>query len=205
MAMARKKKIELRTYNASAHDEETQHCEWPGCEDHGEFRAPKSRNELKKYRWFCLNHIRQFNRSWNYYDGMNDEEVEADKRGDTVWQRPTWKIGDPDSHLHPPQGRYSYKTDSLNDPFGVFGENGPAARNPYETEDQARFQLLNPEQKGAAKVFDMETPFDSTEVKARYKELVKQYHPDAAGSNKSSEEKIRQINEAYSILLSLAE
>jgi len=52
-------------------------CDWPGCSGEGEHRAPKSRNEIKTYHWFCLDHVRQYNKGWNYYTGMTDDEVEA--------------------------------------------------------------------------------------------------------------------------------
>jgi hypothetical protein len=65
-------------------------CEWPGCTGEGEFRAPLSRDQLDQYRWFCLDHVREYNRSWDYYRGMSQAEIEADLRRDTVWQRPTW-------------------------------------------------------------------------------------------------------------------
>ena len=199
--MVRKPKIQLQRYNVSQGETGEKTCEWPKCPENGDFHAPKSRDDLKSYRWFCLDHIRQYNKSWNYYDGMDDFEVEADKRHDTVWNRPTWKIGDPESVSANAYNRYSFNTENLNDPFGVFGENGPAAQNPYETEGSGGTQILTTEQKTATIVFDLEIPFDEADVKSRYKELVKRHHPDAAGSNKASEEKIRQINEAYAILL----
>ena len=47
-------------------------CDHPGCEAGGDFRAPKSRLELDRYYWFCLEHIRAYNLAWNYYAGMSD-------------------------------------------------------------------------------------------------------------------------------------
>ena len=69
-------------------------CDHPGCVAGGEFRAPKSRLELRDYYWFCLDHIRAYNSAWNYYAGMSDREIEAEIRRDTVWQRPSWRLGD---------------------------------------------------------------------------------------------------------------
>ena len=72
----------------------TQHCcEWIGCDRDGLYRAPRSRRELRQYWWFCLEHVREYNAAWNYYAGMSDNEVEADVRFDTVWQRPSWPLG----------------------------------------------------------------------------------------------------------------
>src|SRR5512146_3528765 len=69
-------------------------CDHPGCDGCGDFRAPRSRLELDRYYWFCLEHVRAYNRAWNYYAGMSEGEIEAEIRRDTVWQRPSWKLGE---------------------------------------------------------------------------------------------------------------
>ena len=66
----------------------------PGCEAGGDFRAPRSRLELDRYYWFCLDHVRAYNLAWNYYAGMSGSEIEAEIRRDTVWQRPSWRLGE---------------------------------------------------------------------------------------------------------------
>ena len=93
-----------------------------GCLHEGEFRAPRGRNELHSYYWFCLDHVREYNASWNYYAGMTEAEVEAAIRADTTWQRPSWPLGSWHSHIR--QG----KNRRFDDPFGVFGEEAEAAR-----------------------------------------------------------------------------
>src|SRR5690348_17810776 len=62
-------------------------CDMPGCERFGEYRAPKSRRNLKDYWWFCLEHVRAYNSTWDYYKGMSPGEIEAQLRADTAWQR----------------------------------------------------------------------------------------------------------------------
>lgn len=208
--MARQKHIPLRQYNTgTTSDKDLAHCNWPGCKGNAEHRAPLSRQQLNSYQWFCLEHIRKFNKSWNYYTGMNDIEVEADKRRDTVWRRPTWKIGDKPNDF---SAAFDYANPdfyNFNDPLGVyegvFGENGPSHR---ESEASAyapdSVQILTAQHRAAVTIFELDIPFTQTELKSRYKELVKQHHPDAAGSNTVTEEKIREINDAYSVLSSLS-
>ena len=65
----------------------------PGCAAQGEYRAPKSRQALNQYWWFCLEHVRAYNATWDYYRGMSPGEIEAQVRADTSWQRPTWPLG----------------------------------------------------------------------------------------------------------------
>src|SRR6202162_2872733 len=97
-------------------------CDHPGCEAGADFRAPRSRLEPDRYYWFCIQHVRAYNSAWNYYAGMSDAEIEAEIRHDTVWQRPSWKLGD----RHGP----GY-ADRIRDPLGVFsgGPEGAGERS----------------------------------------------------------------------------
>ncbi len=69
-----------------------QPCDAPGCLNHGEYRAPKSRTNLRAFYWFCLEHVREYNASWDFYKGMSPGEIEQQVRADTHWQRPTWPL-----------------------------------------------------------------------------------------------------------------
>jgi len=169
-------------------------CDHPGCIGGGDFRAPKSRLHLHDYYWFCLEHIRSYNSAWNYYAGMSDSEIEAEIRHDTVWQRPSWRLGD----RHGPgyAGR-------IRDHFGVFSSGRESARdhrrqNGDGRQDAVRRVLSAREQ--ALAVFEIEPPFTPVRLKARYKELVKLHHPDAHGGDKAAEEKLKIINQAYATL-----
>jgi len=167
-------------------------CDHPGCESGGEFRAPRSRLELERYFWFCLAHVRAYNAAWNYDAGMNQSEVEAHIRQDTVWQRPTWKLG----QRHSPFG------ERLRDPFGFYNgyANGHGAHraNGHNGSDRAARAVSACEQ--ALAVFDIEPPFTEPRLKARYKVLVKEHHPDAHGGDKAAEEKLKIIIQAYATL-----
>jgi len=165
-------------------------CDHPGCEAGGDYRAPKSRLELNHYRWFCLEHVRAYNASWNYYAGMNEREVEAEIRRDTVWQRPSWRLGE--RHGGRPH---------IRDAFG-FQEKYQQARAGRRGDDNLRdpsARALSAREQALA-VFDLEPPLTAVQLKARYKVLVKQHHPDAHGGDKAAEEKLKIINQAYATL-----
>jgi hypothetical protein len=102
----------------AAADPPTRVCDHPDCVAGGDFRAPKSRLDLRDYYWFCLDHVRAYNAAWNYYAGMSDAEIEAEIRCDTVWQRPSWRLGD----RHGPSG-----AGRLRDPLGVLSGDGNGA------------------------------------------------------------------------------
>lgn len=157
-----------------------------GCPESGEHRAPKSRDRLNEYYWFCQEHARQYNKSWNYYDGMTDEDVENDVRHDTVWHRQTWNMAD---RVKP---RYHY---TVKDGFGVYDET--IGKEQAQQKNQPRYRTIEDE---ALTVLDLERPVDMAGVKAKYKELVKKYHPDANGGDKLAEEKFKKITEAYQTL-----
>ena len=174
-------------------------CDHPGCNAGGDFRAPKSRLELNSYRWFCLEHVRAYNSAWNYYAGMSEPEIEAEIRRATVWDRPSWRLG----QLHAPA--YGAR---VRDPFGFY--NGTDSRADHRKDHDGAHRTNGRHAGSAARaasardqalaVFDLDPPFTALRLKARYKVLVKQHHPDAHGGDKVFEEKLKIINQAYATL-----
>jgi hypothetical protein len=176
--------LDTQVKGANGH---TRPCDWPGCRSEGSHRAPKSRDNLRDYHWFCLDHVRIYNMTWNYYAGMTEAEVEADIRRDTVWQRPSWPLGAATG------GPRAFTIGDIADAFGFFaaGTVGEHDRTP---------SLHGPEAKALA-VLGLTEPITVDAVKARYKQLAKRYHPDANGGNTASEAKFRDINLAYKTLM----
>ena len=190
--LIRMRRLSLDPILEPATNTQSRLCDHPGCIAGGDFRAPKSRVALHDYYWFCLHHIRAYNSAWNYYAGMSDSEIEAEIRHDTVWQRPSWRLGD----RHGPG--YS---DRIRDHFGVFStgpENTHGRRNTDGVREDTRRALSAREQ--ALAIFDIEPPFTPVRLKTRYKALVKLHHPDIHGGDKAAEEKLKIINQAYATL-----
>jgi len=156
-------------------------CDHPGCASAGEFRAPRTR-ELTDYYWFCLDHVRSYNASWNYYAGMKEAEIETELRNDMVGQRPSWRFG----------SRVPWSLRQRVQDFGLLDESGDAPPKP-------RARPHSPQEKALA-IFDLSLPLTLAAFKARYKELVKRHHPDANGGDKEAEERLKIINQAYSTL-----
>ncbi|MBU0725147.1 MAG: DnaJ domain-containing protein [Alphaproteobacteria bacterium] len=179
-------------------------CEHPGCAAPGEHRAPKDRVSLNEYRWLCLEHVRAFNAAWNYFAGMSEGEVEAHIRRDIVWDRPTWKLGGQQGSQPggPRQksredGKRGYK---VHDDFGVYEENvGSQEDSRSQRADWPSRPSLSPESQ-AARTMELEFPVTWAEVRIRYRQLVKQHHPDANGGDKEAEERLKTINQAYATL-----
>ncbi len=158
-------------------------CQWMGCTQDALYPAPRSRTQLREYWWFCLDHVRAYNAKWNYYAGMTDAEVEADLRRDTVWQRPSWRLGGFD------RGPGAGRGPRINDGFGFFGGG--------EAETPRRLDAFEQ----ALMVMELRPPVTVDIVKARYKLLVKRFHPDANGGDKAAEERFKEVGEAYRIVL----
>lgn len=186
----------------TAREGDVRTCDWPGCQEEGAHRAPKSRDHLREYHWFCLQHVRTYNAGWNYYAGMSDDEVEADTRRDTVWHRPTWPLGSP-----PEAGEVG--PDAFADPFDLFSEGGPGrasgqrqgGRRDKTGKDGGKNVGATAPHRAALAVFGLEVPVTRDEIRRRYKQLVKRHHPDANGGDKAAEEKLKEINDAYQTLI----
>src|ERR1700741_1759636 len=89
--MARRHMNPLRMNEDSKSDQRI--CEGPGCMLCGDYRAPRPRDRLTDYRWFCLEHVREYNKNWDYFAGLDAEQIEAHIRADTIWRRPVWTLG----------------------------------------------------------------------------------------------------------------
>ena len=160
-------------------------CESPGCGGEGIYRAPKAADRLREYHWFCLDHVREYNKSWNYCSGLSEAEIEQLIRADTQWERQTRPI----SHW---QAHETRLLDALNNIQG--GEEEERAKT-----ERLRRESNTPEAK-ALRIFGLTPPVDYTSIKSRYIELVKLHHPDANGGDKAAEERLKTINQALQTL-----
>ena len=69
------------------------YCEWKDCNNRGKYKAPKSRENLREFMWFCLNHIKEYNSNWDYFSGLSQNEIEKEVKDDYTWHLPTWPMG----------------------------------------------------------------------------------------------------------------
>ncbi len=159
-------------------------CEHPACAETGQHRAPASRERLTDYLWFCLEHVREYNSAWDFFRNMSEAEIEQVRRGDSVWQRPSWPFS---NGFHQAEAEVY---DKLRRGFGA-GRSGsrPAAKKkPPSPTEQALTTL------------DLAPSASFTEVKTRYKKLAKKLHPDANGGDTQAEDRLKVINQAYATL-----
>jgi hypothetical protein len=174
----------------------TRRCETPGCAAEGAFRAPKTRDRLNDFYWFCVDHVRSYNLSWDYFRGMSSADIESYQRNAMTGHRPTWKMGD--SITRTIKDHRLRSVFGAGDPFRIFDEGPQRQASDRPVERRVRSKL----QTGALETLNLEASASWDDIKHRYKELVKRFHPDANGGDRSAEDRLKQVIKAYGQLRS---
>jgi len=161
-------------------------CDHPACGQAGDFRAPKSRDKLNDYYFFCLDHVRDYNKAWDFFSGLTPEEVEHYTRDATVWERPSWPLGQWGVNER------NLRDKAMRDIFGDASAGGEEAPKYAPAMSLAERESLG--------VLELTPPVDFAAIKAQYRILVKKHHPDLHGGDRETEEKFKNINQAFSTL-----
>ncbi|SVA51507.1 uncharacterized protein METZ01_LOCUS104361 [marine metagenome] len=185
-------KYDIAKNNLSWEDYRIRLCDKETCENKGDYRAPKSRSNLNNYYFFCLKHVTEYNKSWDFYKGLSVDQIELSMRKDTVWDRPSWPLnGNPANVIN------QLKEFLIND-YSLFEKE-------KEIQEFLRNKLVNEniteEERKSLTILELKMPISVDEIKKRYKKLVKIFHPDVNDNNKNAERKFKEITEAYKILL----
>ena len=163
--------------------EDAMRCAWEGCAESGVYKAPRSRDNLYDYCWYCLDHVREHNKQWDYFEGMDAGEIEHFMKEAVTGHRPTWSresaLKDPHLKLH----------EALDEFLGL------SSSRARRTSPQLPAKLRK-----ALALMDIEYPYSQDTLKKQYRGLVKKFHPDANQGNKEYEEKFKQITTAYHYL-----
>lgn len=177
-------------------------CAHPGCEAPGEFRAPpngdgRQGDRPPDWRWFCLDHVREFNSGYNFFTGMSADEIDAAQRPYAGWERETRAF----SHVgadRPP--RWADFTDPLDAIGARFRARMEAAR--AEQAPRADGRPLSREDRRSLTVMGLGPDADRRALRVRYAELVRRYHPDRNGGDRSHERALQDVIAAYTQLKS---
>ncbi len=179
----------------SAAKEEPKPCEWEGCVADGKCKAPKSRDNPGEFHWFCEKHAAEYNKNWNFFEGMSDGEQRAFQDAAKHGHRPTWNFG-------AKGGSRESATITRNNRFGAkssetYHERRTRARRQYAAE--ASYAASEPIKK-AYEEMDLNVKATPQEVRAKYAELVRRYHPDSNGGDRSAEARLSSVVKAYKVL-----
>lgn len=161
----------------------------PGCNEHGLHKAPKHRG-LNEYYYFCLEHVREYNKAWDFFDGMASHEVEDHINNSIYGHRPTWRF-DMNQSAEDVLKQRVWETYSFAEGASTSGFHGQT-EGPHINHNTAEYEAMA--------VMGLEPPLSFDVIRTRYKELAKKHHPDLNKGSAKSEELLKRINMAYTIL-----
>src|SRR5690606_20938909 len=135
-----------------------------------------------EYWRFCLDHVREYNHSYNYFAGMSEDAVAKYQKDSITGHRPTWKMGTG----HGPGGA-DFGPQGAHDPFSMFRELGGGGANwrPQSERIEPRRRTVHNAERKALHALGLEAGAERDEIKARFKLLVKRHHPDANGGDRT--------------------
>ena len=161
-------------------------CEWENCKESGKFKAPQEKDNSKNYKWLCKEHIKLFNKNWNYFDGMSQDEIENFLKSDLTWHRPTQKFASSDNFFN------ILWNNALSDKFNFFKQE--------KITNSLNNKKLNEKDRDAFRIMELELNTDWPIIQKKFKTLVKKFHPDKNAGNIQFEDKLKKITLAYSHL-----
>ncbi len=161
-------------------------CEWENCKESGKFKAPTEKDNSKNYKWLCKEHIKLFNKSWNYFEGMSQKEIEFFLKSDLTWHRPTQKFGSSDNFFN------ILWNNALSDKFNFFDKE--------KIINNLKNINLSEKDKDAFRILGLEFNADWPIIQKKFKTLVKKFHPDRNSGSKEFEDKLKKVTLAYSHL-----
>ena len=161
-------------------------CDWNNCFDTGEYKAPIEKDNSKRYRLLCLAHVKEFNKNWNYFKGMDDEQVFDFLKSDMTWHKPTQSFSSSDNFFK------VLWNNTLKDEFDktkLRGEYNHMNQFKFDANDIKAFSILG-----------VSVGQKWEQIQHQFKTLVKKFHPDINLGNKEYEEKLKLITLAYTQL-----
>jgi hypothetical protein len=176
------------------HQTQGRRCDAPECAEAGEFRAPGLRlsgfDGPGDYRWFCLDHVRAFNSGYDYFDGMSADEILEAQSPLHGWDRETRAFRPGGSADSVPRWA------DFADPLEAISARA-RRRRPAERQDG---KAVTPSERRALDVLGLPLDADRKGLRGRYSELVRKYHPDRNGGDRSHEARLQEVVEAYQLL-----
>ena len=160
-------------------------CDWDNCEQVGSYRAPIEKDNSKKYRLPCLDHIKVFNKKWIYFSDMSDQEVEFFIKSDLTWHKATKSFSSSDNFF------FFFWNKALEDKLNIFKS---------ENFEEYKKTQLSTTDRDALDVMDLKYDVKWEEIQKQFKTLVKKYHPDKNLGSRKFEDKLKKITLAYSQL-----
>ena len=161
-------------------------CEWNNCKEIANYKAPVEKDNSKKYRMLCLKHVKEFNKNWNYFSGMNDEQIIEFIKSDMIWHKPTQSFSSSDNFFKILWNN-ALKDDAQK--LKNFEDLDHMKKFRFSSQDFQAFTILN-----------IPAGLEWKKIQEKFKKLVKKFHPDMNSGYKKFEEKLKIITLAYTQL-----
>ena len=161
-------------------------CDWNNCSKEGLYKAPIEKDNSKKFRMLCLYHVKEFNKNWNYFDGMNDSQICEFIKSDMTWHKPTQSFGSSDNFFK------ILWNNTLKDEI-----NKSKIKNQFDNMRQFKFDHNDVK---AFSILGLSVGMRWEKVQEKFKKLVKKFHPDMNAGNKKYEDRLKVITLAYTQL-----
>ena len=161
-------------------------CDWNNCLKEGLYKAPVEKDNSKKYRILCLNHVKEFNKNWNYFEGMNDNQIYEFIKSDMTWHKPTQSFSSSDNFFK------ILWNNALKDETNKSKLNG-------QLNYMNKFKFSHNDVK-AFSILGLSVGLRWKKIQEKFKKLVKKFHPDINAGNKKYEDKLKVITLAYTQL-----
>lgn len=184
----------------------TQSCAVPGCEEPGEFRAParedgaSSSDGPPSWRWLCLDHVREFNAGYNFFAGMSADEIAAAQRPYAGWERETRAFSSNGASPGPRWADFSDPIDAIGAGFKQKMRDRQMEMGQTGTGMRQDGKPLSPDDRKAMRQLELPLDADRRALRTRYTELVRRYHPDQNGGDRSHEKALQDVIAAYTHL-----
>ncbi len=174
--------------------EDEKECDWAGCVSMGGCKAPKSPDRLREYYNFCTAHAREYNKNWNFFSGMTDDDIHEWQAGARHGHRPTWDVKkNTGERAKANKKRKVGGTAATAEGYAIFGDGGPE-------ETEAPRRRLSKMQIKALNDMGLDDTATKSDVRKRYTQLVKQLHPDANQGKRNTEESFQRVVSAMKVL-----
>ena len=161
-------------------------CDWNNCLEEGLYKAPVEKDNSKKYRMLCLNHVKEFNKNWNYFEGMDDDQIYKFMKSDITWHKPTLSFSSSENFFK------ILWNNTLKDELNKNRFNGQ-----FDHMNQFKF---NHNDVKAFSILGVSIGIEWKKIQEKFKKLVKKFHPDMNAGNKKYEDKLKLITLAYTQL-----
>lgn len=183
----KKRRTRGRRGMSGAIETSTRGCEHPGCKEPGQYRAPRSPDNLDEFIWFCRDHVREYNLKWNFFNGQSEEDFQQAIDSDRVWNRETKPFGKAGGEER------AWHRLGIKDAHEVLGSNAtqnPGKGNPGTGTGTRR---LPAKERKALEILGARDNWTKPELRKQYKSLVKDLHPDMNAGNRSDEDRLQEV------------